>query len=288
MTAERKRLALAAARRAYELRRSTHLPLDGPCCVYDLAEELGVEVRFADLPSMEGVYYPGKPAIVVFSLRPSGRQAFTCAHELGHHLYGHGEQFDELIEERADTRRRDPKEFQADCFAGAVLMPKLAVLTGLSRRGIDASKLSPEAAYRLAVWLGVGYTTILNHLSIVLGLVSKPSADALKKVRLPAIRKLLVGRDCSAPLIVADDAWSGRAIDMQVSDVILLPADVEFEGSVLAELQRDRSRCIATAVRPGIGRVARANGSWAQYVRVCRKQFTGMARFRHLEEADDG
>ena len=288
MTAERTRLALAAARRAYELRRATHLPLDGPCCVYDLAEKLGVEVRFADLPSMEGVYYPRKPAIVVSSLRPSGRQAFTCAHELGHHVYGHGEQFDELIEERADARRRNPNEFQANCFAGALLMPKLAVLTGLSRRGIDPDKLTPEAVYRVAVWLGVGYTTLVSPLSIVLRLVSNPSANALKKVRLPAIRKSLAGRDCSAPLLVADEAWSGRAIDMQVSDVILLPSDVEFEGSVLDEMQRDRSRCIATAVRPGIGRVARANGSWAEYVRVCRQQFAGMARFRHLEEADDG
>src|ERR1017187_9706074 len=28
----------------------------------------------------------------------------SCAHELGHHIYGHGEQFDELVEDRG-TRK---------------------------------------------------------------------------------------------------------------------------------------------------------------------------------------
>ena len=121
---------------------------------------------------MEGVYYPAKPAILVSSLRPQGRQAFTCAHEFAHHIYGHGEQFDELVEDRGTRHRYDPKEFEADCFAAALLMPKTAVLKGLSTRSIRAGRLSSEEVYRVASWLGVGYTTLLHHMSRVLGLIS--------------------------------------------------------------------------------------------------------------------
>ena len=96
---------------------------------------------------------------IVSSLRPPGRQAFTCAHEFGHHVYGHGDQFDELVEDRRQARRYDSKEFEADCFASALLMPKTAVLKGLAARGWNARNLSPERAYRLASWLGVGYLT---------------------------------------------------------------------------------------------------------------------------------
>ena len=35
-------------------------------------------------------------------------------------------EIDELVEQW-DTHRFDPKEFAADCFAGALLMPKMAV-----------------------------------------------------------------------------------------------------------------------------------------------------------------
>lgn len=287
MNPERRRLALLAARRAYEVRRAAKIPLDHSCCVYDVVENAGVEVRFADLPSMEGVYYPSKPAIVVSSLRPQGRQAFSCAHEFGHHTYGHGEQFDELIEDRIDRRKYDPKEFEAECFAAALLMPKTAVLKGFADRSFHPATLTAEQVYRLASWLGVGYTTLLNHLARVLHLISLGQFIALEKVRLPAIRKGLLGSKCNEHLVVADEAWSGRPIDAQVSDMILLPPEAELEGTVLEVLRRNRTMCVARASKPGIGRVILAGTIWAHYTRISRNHFSGMARFRHLEEVDD-
>jgi hypothetical protein len=135
MTPERRRLALRAASAALRLRQKMQIAPDQPCSVFDLAAEIGVEVRLAALPSAEGIYSPGKPVIIVSSLRPPGRQAYTCAHEIGHHVYGHGEQFDELVEERGKNRKHDPKEFEADCFASSLLMPKTALLKGLAARG---------------------------------------------------------------------------------------------------------------------------------------------------------
>ena len=287
MSPDRRKAALEAARSAYEVRRSANLPLDGPCCVYDLAERGGVELRFADLPSMEGVYYPAKPAIILSSLRPPGRQAFTCAHEFGHHIYSHGEQFDELVEDRQTARKYDHKEFIADCFAGALLMPKSAVLKGLAERSLRAQEVLAYELYPVASWLGVGYGALLYHMHRVLGILSADQLSSLEKVRLPTIRKTLLGFDCSEHLIVADHAWSGRPIDAHVSDLILLPPDAHAEGNFLEVIRRDSKMCVARAVRPGIGRVIHAGTAWVHFTRVSKKDFVGLARFRHLEEVQD-
>ena len=157
MTPERRRLALRAASAALRLRQKARIAPERPCNVFDLALEIGIEVRLAALTSAEEIYSPGKPVIVVSSLRPPGRQAFTCAHEIGHNVYGHGEQFVELVEERGTNRNHDPREFEADCFASSLLMPKTALPKGLAARGWSPQSLSPEQVYRLASWLGVGY-----------------------------------------------------------------------------------------------------------------------------------
>jgi hypothetical protein len=286
MTPERRRLALRATGMALRVRQKHHIAADQPCSVYDLAEMLGVEVRFAELPSAEGVYSPGRPVIIVSSLRPPGRQAFTCAHELGHHAYGHGEQFDELVEDRGKHRMYDPKEFEADCFASALLMPKTALLKGMAVRGWSPKQISATQLYTLASWLGVGYATLVGNMNWGMNLLGRQQAETLEKVKRPQIRKSILGCECKEHLIVVDPAWTGRPIDAQAGDVILLPATTIIEGSIVQVLERDASRCLVQAISPGVGRAVIPGTAWAQYLRVSRKQFTGMSRFRHLEEVD--
>jgi len=286
MTPERGRLALRAASTAYRIRQKHRIGADQPCNVYELAEAMGIEVRFADLPSAEGVYSPTRPAIIVSSLRPAGRQAFTCGHEIGHHAYGHGEQFDELVEDRAKRRGYDPKEFEADCFASALLMPKTALLKGMAARGWNPKNISPEQLYTLACWLGVGYSTLAGNMHWGMKLLGPQQAEALEKEKLPHIRRSILGYECKDHLIVVDEAWTGRPVDAQVGDVILLPAATILEGSVAETVHHDANRHVVRASNPGVGRATHKTG-WAQYVRVSRKQFTGLARFRHLEEVED-
>jgi hypothetical protein len=287
MTPERRRLAIRASSMALRIRQQYGISSDQPCCVYDLAEKMGVEVRFAELPSAEGVYSPAKPVAIVSSLRPPGRQAFTCAHELGHHSYGHGEQFDELIEDRGKRRRYDPKEFEADCFASALLMPKTAILKGLAVRGWTPKTISGSQMYALSSWLGVGYTTLIGNMQWGMNLLERDQAEALEKLRGPQIRKSILGCECKEHLIVVDEAWSGRPIDAQVGNILILPPATLIESGVVELMDSDERRIVARAVRPGIGRGVIRNTSWAQYIRVSRKQFTGLARFRHLEEVED-
>jgi len=287
MSPERRRLALRASSAALRMRQQARIAADQPCSVFDLAIELGIDVRLAPLPSAEGIYSPDKPAIVISSLRPPGRQAFTCAHELGHHAYGHGEQFDELVEDRAITRRSDPKEFEAECFASALLMPKTAVMRGLAARNWTAKSLTAEQAYQLACWLGVGYSTLIANMDWGLNLVEKDKAEALGKIKPPSIRKSLLGAECKEHLIAVDSSWTGRAVDAQVGNFILLPAEVALEGENALVTRRSAEVTLVQAVAPGIGRAVCATDGWAQYIRVSKKQFAGLARFRHLAEVED-
>jgi len=287
MSPERRRLALRASSAALRVRQKAQIVSDHPCNVFDLAEALGIEVRLAALPSAEGIYSPGKPVIIVSSLRPPGRQAFTCAHEIGHHVNGHGERFDELVDDRGKSRRFDPKEFEADCFAAALLMPKTAVLKGLVVRGWNARTLSPEQCYRIASWLGVGYTTLVGNMNWGMGLVTDDQASALSKIRSPQIRSSIIGRECREHLVVVDEHWEGRAIDAQVEGLILLPSDAVVEGRVVEQVCMDSKGCLVRATNPGVGRVSIPGSGWAQYLRIGRKEFAGLARFRHLEEVED-
>ena len=287
MNPERRRLALRASSAALKTRKQGNIASDAPCNVFDLAIEMGIEIRFAPLPSAEGVYSPGKPVIVVSSLRPQGRQSFTCAHELGHHIYGHGEQFDELVEERGNNRRYDPKEFEANCFASELLMPKTTVLRGLVARGWNVKNLSAEQCYRIASWLGVGYVTLIRHLHLGMEFLTPQKAADLEKIKLPQIRESILGEKTKEHLVLVDECWDGRPIDARVDDLILLPSSVQIEGSNITPVRRFRGGCLVRAARPGIGRATLPSRTWAQYIRVSRKEFKGLAMFRHLEEVDD-
>jgi len=87
LTAQRRRdLALDAAQRALRLRNEMGIGLQAPAPVFDIIDKLGIELRFMPIPSLEGVYRAQlRPIILISSDRPPGRQAYTGAHELGHH-----------------------------------------------------------------------------------------------------------------------------------------------------------------------------------------------------------
>ena len=195
---------------ALRTRLSAGYGLDHAICVYDLAEKLGVEVRFLDVPSMEGMYTSASsPTIIVSSLRPPGRRAFTCAHELGHHNRSDGVEIDELVEQW-DKPRFDSKEFAADCFAGALLMPKMAVSKAFAIRGWSMEECTPEQAFMVAGYFGVGYTTLVHHLRSALQTLPDTRAQALLKVSPRKAQSLLLGWQTPQ-----DRRRSGRPLDRE-------------------------------------------------------------------------
>ena len=283
---DRRAIARQAIAAALRTRLSLGYGLEHAVCVYDLAEKLGVEVRFLDLPSMEGMYSSASgPTIIVSSLRPSGRRAFTCAHELGHHNRSDGVEIDELVEQW-DKPRFDPKEFAADCFAGALLMPKMAVSRAFAVRGWSMEECTPEQAYMVAGYFGVGYTTLIHHLRGALQALPDTRAQALLKVSPRKAQSLLLGWQTSQTVVVVDSHWTGRAVDVEVGDLIFVQEGAQADGECLEPSPDVEHGELFRAARPGIGRLE-AGTTWSTFVRVSRRDYVGRALYRHWEEEAD-
>ena len=272
--------AFAAALR---MRKDAGYRLDEAICVYDLAERLGIEVRFADVPSMEGMLYCNpEPVIIISSHRPAGRRIFTCAHELGHFNSGDGTTIDELVG-KSDRVASDPKEFVADCFAGALLMPKMAVERAFALRKWSIKSSSPSQIYIISGYFGVGYSTLVHHLWKSLRLLQGSHAENLLKVGRRKAQAQALGWESADIVWVVDPNWKGRAIDVEVGDFVQVHGDPACEGDCLEDTGVSRGGHIYRASQPGIGRINMASG-WAVFVRVSRRAFVGRSIFRHLAE----
>ena len=283
---DRRTIARKATAEAFRTRLRAGYGLDTPICVYDLAGRLGIEVRFFDLPSMEGVYYSTpKPHIILSSLRPAGRRAFTCSHELGHHSRKDGTCLDEIVEQWARPLY-DPKEFYADCYAGALLMPKTAIERGFALRKWQISECTPDQVYAMSNFFGVGYTTLVHHLSRGLLLLSSAHAERLLKVAPRRAQALAVGWETLETVWVVDRHWVGRPIDVEAGDLILLHERTRTEGNCAEPVRGVADGRLLRATKPGIGRLEGSTG-WASFVRVSRRAFVGRDVHRHQEEADD-
>jgi Zn-dependent peptidase ImmA (M78 family) len=282
---QRVELARRSVIEALRVRKSQGLEIWQAICVYDLAEErLGIRVLFDAIPSMEGMYMNGcPPRIILSSLRPSGRMVYTCAHEVGHHIFAHGTHVDEIVEVGSEEQF-DEEEYLAECFAGFLLMPKLAVSHGFAGRGWNIPNATPEQFYTVAGWLGVGYTTLITHMCSSLKVLPSGHAERLCKIPLRKIRESIIERGSEEQIVVVDRQWFGRPIDMQVGDLILFRHDIEFEGRCIEPLQSSQLRGVFRGVSPGIGRCYSSDGEWAEFVRVSRREYIGQCKYRHLEE----
>lgn len=286
---QRKELAHEALNAALEVRRQTSRSLLDPVCIYDVAAEMHVDVWLRDIPSLEGMYSksPG-PAIILGSERPSSRRAYTCGHELGHHVFGHGTRVDELCSHgNPPPGREAPEEFLAQSFAGFLLMPKLAVQNAFRVRGWNPTEATKEQVYRVANLFGVGYRTLVGHLHFGLGILAEARAQALAKLKVMDIRADLIADDCPRPLIVVDTAWIGRAVDLEIGELLLAPEGTLCDGSVLRCAHFAGAGTLWEPAAPGVGRLLHPDSGWAVHVRVSRSGFTGRACFRHIPEVSD-
>ena len=281
----RRTLAQQAVGEALRVRQRLGYGLSDAVCVYDLAERLGVEVRFLELPSMEGIYYSTcVPHIIVSSLRPSGRRVYTCAHELGHHVRGDGTHVDEFVERRQSSNF-DPSEFAADCFASALLMPKMAVERAFALRGWRVSECTPGQIYAVSNYFGVGYQSLIHHLRSGLSLLPASHAEQLLRVTPTKAQALALGMQVPEKVWIVDKHWMGRPIDVEEGDFIFIEGQPQVEGRCTEYILQSEKGTLLRAGQPGIGRLDDRSG-WAAFVRVSRRAFVGRNLYRHLEEAE--
>lgn len=284
---EQQRLAKLAAMEAEKMRLFAKVPNTAPIDPFDLAVKCGCEVRFMSLASLEGVYSPEpRPAIVIGSERPAGRRAYTCAHELGHHAFKHGMRIEELDAQK-QACSRSPEEFLADVFAGFLLMSQSTVCRALKDRGWEAACLFPEQVYCLASYFGVGYGAVVNHLAYSLRMIPRESAVDLLKTK-PKQIKEQYGAKASSEVVLVDRNWLHRAVDLEAGDTVVVPQKTSVEPGERLQLVEENADCkIYRAVSSGFTRVFCQNSEWAVNVRISRKNYEGLAKFRFLEEMED-
>ena len=279
-------LARQAVRQAMRLRARLGVEPTWSVCSLDLAIKMGLVVRLHALPSLEGMYSPGRKAVVLLGTdRPWGRIRHTCGHEVGHHMFGHGASVDEF--DGGGQRLWKPEEFMADRFATGLLMPKLAVTAAIKQRGWNAAKLSPEQAFVLAQAFGVGYTNFVSHLERTLKVVDPHTADWLRHSgkNLQRLRNAVGGFDIINDVFVVDEHWGARPVDIEIGDVAVVPEGALFIGRCVRFLRNPLPHIKGVAV--GEGRLELQAGCPAVRVRVCRRGFTGLAKYRHMEDVDD-
>lgn len=280
-----KEIARQALRGALETRKRALASKFDPICVYDVAERLGVDVIFRPELSLGGMYAKASKTVLVPAKRPPGFQAFSCAHELGHWFFGHGTGIDN-IEELERFYENDPEERLADTFASYLLMPPWAVNQAFEQRGWNPSTSNSIQIYTVAGQLGVGYTTLIQHLRYALQLISSTQAQQLLKTTPKQLRYSLLGDDITRHLVIVDKFWANVAIDLQIKDFALLPPDIHIEGNSIKIVGDHQNGVVVAGVRPGITRVEVTDGSWAAFIRVSRQGFIGRSIFRHEEDPD--
>ncbi|MDO8681914.1 MAG: ImmA/IrrE family metallo-endopeptidase [Armatimonadota bacterium] len=107
------------------------LDLTPPADVDMVARKLGIALHRQEfVPEIDGLYLriPDCPPVIAINssyVKPPGRQRFTAAHEIGHHLLSRGR----LVSDRvffldgADTKK-NAMETACDRFAALLLMPE--------------------------------------------------------------------------------------------------------------------------------------------------------------------
>src|ERR1051326_3103418 len=261
-----KEIARRGLRGALETRRRAKVAKNDPICIYDMAERLDVEVKFCGGNSFGGMYAKAARTVLVPALRPAGRRAFTCGHELCHWFYGHGEHIDSLDDVQFG-HESTPQERLANCYSGYLLMPPWAVMEAFSKRGLKPETASPLELYCIACQFGVGYETIVQHLRWSLEMVDQHRADELLKSSPKQIRESLLGVARTRHLLVVDRHWTNVPVDLQVGEMAILPGKVRLEGSAAHEVERHELGSVIEAVVPGIARTETMDRAWSSFIR---------------------
>jgi Zn-dependent peptidase ImmA (M78 family) len=279
----RRNLILDGAQAASDVRDQVGLDLVEPIDPYAVAEALGIRVRFLNV-SMEGFYQKSKPPRILLSaLRPLARKAFTCAHEVGHHWFGHGSTIDELTsDDRGDSDI--PDEVLANAFAAFLLMPSIGVRRAFNSRGWKPATVNAMQVLTIASEFGVGYETLLTHLSITLNDMPRNVRMELSKWTPQRIRKRLLGDSDAEGLVILDEYQQSTGVDIEAGYALAVPQGAAVSGDVLTSRQSITGFDVYDAV--GRGRATIATSKWSAEARVGPLRFVGPANYRFLEDPD--
>ncbi len=165
--------------------------------IYDVIGRLGVQLMFAKLEGLLGVYYrEPSPGVLITTQRPLCQQRFTAAHELGHHQLGHRPSLDdESILRRAPFQAKsgdDLQEVEAEAFAAAFLLPRWLLDWHCDRQSwTDAHLQDPTLIYQLALRVGTSYAATVWTLHRY-EVFDRRTANKLAKIEVKKLKQQLL------------------------------------------------------------------------------------------------
>lgn len=273
--------------KADEVRATLGINIFDPINIFDACHSIGISVRFMDV-SMEGLYVAhhekSKCTILISSLRPLPRRCFTCAHELGHHVFGHGMKLDTLLTSSTEKHNGDLDEQLVDYFAGALLMPIAGVLTEFSRRGLKIEHASAIDFYTVASVFGVGYRTLVTHCKINNLLSGERAVNLMKQTPSKILKTLFnnCGNELSHFKII-DCQSAISTVDLETGDYLIVPQHAIIEGTSMMAVGETDFGVAYKAKYSGISRGFSTEVERGFFVRIQKKGYVGLAEFRHLE-----
>jgi len=278
----RAQLAKEALTASSKLRKRYGYDLSAPVNIFDLCDMAGVPVRFVDI-NMEGMYVQlgegVRSMIFVSALRPFHRKIYTCAHEFGHHYFGHGFSVDQIT---SSPGGYSEEEFLVDTLASFLLLPPIGLKAAFAKRNIEINKATAIDCFMIASCFGVGYSTMINHLAFNAH-IGELQASRLLRQSLKAIKSSIAGEDLGATLFAFDRHAANRTIDMETTGFILFPTDVEIEETAnLVFYKHVPLGNLYKAIQSGITRVYSTTKDWSCFVRIQQFKYVGLGKFRHL------
>lgn len=283
-------LVMKALRKADEIRRLHKYNMYEPINVFDLCSAMNLTVMFVDV-NMEGMYISKDnnsfARILISSQRPLPRRVFTCAHELGHHLFAHGTKVDELSQNGKSPSAYDSDELLVDSFAGALLMPIAGVLVEFAKRNWDIKSATPIQFYTIASIFGTGYQSLICHCQKN-NIINDYHAKTLVRQKPADILTSIIGkRVAPTHFKLIDNKNINKVIDLEVTNFIMLPKGINVEGRQLTKYSQTVSEDIFIAKQPGIARVLSTDKAISAFIRVQNLSYAGIAEYRHLENSDE-
>lgn len=279
-------ISLKGIKEADSLRIDLGLNMFQPINIYDACTQIEIDVRFIKV-SMEGMYISSddssKSNIVLSSLRPFARKVFTCAHELGHHCFGHGSKIDMINNERQNKLEYDEDERLVDVFASSLLMPVAGIQLEFKRRKWDLNSASPIQFFTISSVFGVGYQTLIFNCRINRLISYQKSIELSKYSPSYFLNRILNTEKKVGHLKIIDDKFKENIVDTEVTGFLYLPKGMELEGNHLKIMSETKNGICYQAVRPGILRATNRDSSQAYLIRIQNFEYEGLSEYRHLE-----
>ncbi len=273
---------MQAMRKAGEVRKILNLNMHEPINIFDSCSKLGLDVRFVDV-NMEGMYVKQDDSsystILLSSLRPLPRRVYTCAHELGHHVFGHGTKVDEVNSDGYSSDNEEEK--LVDMFAGTILMPVVAIKAEFIKRNWNPEEVGPIEFFTISSFFGTGYRTMIVH-SRANKIISRTKAEQLLKITPQKLLKNIMGEEMeTSHFKIFDKKYVPKIIDLEVNNYIVLPNTLNIESNHLEEFKDIPMGKVFRAKNAGISRGQ--DDDISCFIRIQNERYVGLAEYRHLE-----